>query len=151
MAVNKMTGVLVWAEPASGVTPRVLARGMYEPFRVKTDPDSPVDFSARAKSHVDIVVRQHDYSAGGSTGWHSHPGPVFITVTQGQLTFYEADDPTCTPKIVNAGEGYVDNGHGHLGRNESGAPAQDVSVILAPVGQPFRTDLAPQANPACGF
>ena len=39
----------------------------------------------------------------------------------------------------------------HLGRNESSAPAQDVSVILAPVGQPFRTDLAPQANPACGF
>ena len=144
-------GVLVWAEPATGVTPRVLARGMYEPFKVKTDPDSPVDFTARAKSHVDIVVRQHDYIAGGSTGWHSHPGPVFITVTQGQLTFYEADDPTCTPKIVNAGEGYVDNGHGHLGRNESGAPAQDVSVILAPVGQPFRTDLAPQANPACGF
>jgi hypothetical protein len=72
-------------------------------------------------------------------------------VTQGQLTFYEADDPTCTPTIVNAGEGYVDNGHGHIGRNESGLPATDVSVILAPVGQPFRTDLPAGANPSCGF
>ena len=144
-------GAFVWAEPASGVTPTVLARGMYEPFKVKTDPASPVDFDAKAKSHVDIVVRQHDYILGGSTGWHMHPGPVFITVTKGQLAFYDADDPTCTPKIVNAGEGYVDNGHGHLGRNESGLPATDISVIIAPVGQPFRTDLPPRANPACGF
>jgi len=143
--------VLVRAEPATGVTPKVLARGLYEPFKVKTDSSSPIDFQAKAKSQVDIVVRQHDYVDGGSTGWHSHPGPVFITVTQGQLTFYEADDPTCTPKIVNAGEGYVDNGHGHLGRNESGAAAQDISVILAPPGQPFRTDLPANANPSCGF
>src|SRR4051812_21398990 len=144
-------GVLVWAEAPSGVTPKVLARGTYEPFKVKTDHDSPVDFEARAKSHVDIVVRQHDYIAGGSTGWHTHPGPIFITVTQGQLAFYEVDDPTCRRKLVNAGEGYVDSGHGHIARNESGAPAQDISVILAPVAQPFRTALPPQANPACGF
>jgi hypothetical protein len=144
-------GVYLLAEPASGVTPTVLARGMYEPFKVKTDPSSPVDFDARAKSHVDVVVRQHAYVAGGSTGWHSHPGPVFITVTQGQLTFYEVDDPTCTPRFVHAGEGYVDDGHGHIARNESGVPATDISVILAPVGQPFRTDLPAQANPRCAF
>ena len=143
--------VLVWAEPASGVAPTLLARGTYGSFEVKTGPQSPVEFQAKAKSPLDIVVRQHDYVAGGSTGWHSHPGPVFITVTQGQLTFYDADDPTCTPTVVNAGEGYVDNGHGHLGRNESGLPARDVSVILAPVGLPFRTDLPPLANPYCGF
>lgn len=143
--------VFVRAEPASGVTAKVLARGTYEPFKVKTDHDSPIDFDARAKSHVDVVVRQHDYVAGGSTGWHTHPGPIFITVTKGQLTFYEADDPRCTPRIVNAGEGYVDDGHGHIGLNLSGVPAQDISVITAPVGQPFRTDLPPHANPNCGF
>jgi hypothetical protein len=72
-------------------------------------------------------------------------------VTDGQLVFYEVDDPTCTPKIVNKGEGYVDDGHGHIAVNESGLPATDVSVILAPVGQPFRTDLPARANPACSF
>ena len=152
-AVVVACGVFVWAEPASGVTPTLLARTTYEPFRLKTDSESPIDFEVKAKSHVDVVVRQHDYIAGGSTGWHSHPGPVFINVTQGQLTFYEADDPTCTPKTISAAnhEGYVDNGHGHIVRNESGAPAQDISVILAPVGLPFRTDLPPHANPNCGF
>jgi hypothetical protein len=75
---------------------------------------------------------------------------VFITVLKGMLTFYEYDDPTCTPNVVRAGEGYVDDGHGHIGVNDSDQPALDVSVILAPVGLAFRGELnAP--SPYCGF
>ena len=137
------------ASTPSGVTPTVLARGTYPSFYVKSSP-GPVQFGAFAGSPLDIVVRRHDYAPGGSTGWHSHPGPVFVTVTQGELTFYEADDPTCTPHVVTAGHGYVDTGRGHLGRNETGLPAQDVSVIVAPVGGAFRSEL-PAPNPNCGF
>jgi len=138
------------ASPPWGVTPTLLARGTYDAFNVKSAPGSPVEFKAKAKSPIDIVVRKHDYAVGGYTGWHSHPGPVFITVTQGQLTYYEYDDPSCTPHVVTAGHGFVDNGRGHMVRNESGQPAQDVSVIIAPVGGAFRGELdAP--NPYCGF
>jgi hypothetical protein len=78
------------------------------------------------------------------------PYPVFITVIEGELMSYEYDDPTCTPVVVTAGHGYVDSGHGHIGRNLSGQPATDISVIMAPVGAPFRTELdAP--GPCCGF
>ena len=138
------------ASPPSGVTPTVLARGTYDAFKVKSSPNSPVDFKAKAKSPIDIVVRQHDYAAGSTTGWHSHPGVVFITVTRGELTYYERDDRDCTPHIVRAGQGFVDDGHGHIVRNESGQTAQDVSVIIAPVGGAFRGELdAP--GPHCGF
>ena len=138
------------ASPPSGVTPTLLARGTYDAFKVKSAPGSPVEFKAKAKSPIDIVVRKHDYAVGGYTGWHSHPGPVFITVTQGELTYYEYDDPSCTSHVVTAGHGFVDNGRGHMVRNESGQPAQDVSVIIAPVGGAFRGELdAP--NPYCGF
>jgi hypothetical protein len=117
---------------------------------VKSSPSSPVDFKAKAKSPIDLVVRRHDYAVGSTTGWHTHPGPVFITVTVGQLTYYERDDPTCTGHVVSAGHGFVDNGRGHIVRNESGQPAQDVSVIIAPVGGAFRGELdAP--SPYCGF
>jgi quercetin dioxygenase-like cupin family protein len=138
------------ASPPSGVTPTVLARGTYDAFKVKSAPGSPVDFKAKAKSPVDFVVRRHDYAVGSTTGWHSHPGPVFITVTQGQLTYYEYDDPTCTGHVVSAGHGFVDNGRGHIVRNESGQTAQDVSVIIAPVGGAFRGELDAPA-PYCGF
>ena len=138
------------ASPPSGVTPTLLARGTFDAFKVKGAPDSQVDFKAKAKSPIDVVVRRHDYAVGSTTGWHSHPGPVFITVTQGQLTYYEYDDPSCAPHVVSAGQGFVDNGRGHIVRNESGLPAQDVSVIIAPVGSPFRGELnAP--GPHCGF
>ena len=143
-----VVGVL--ASPAVGVAPTLIGRGTYEPFKVRTPNDSPIDVEVKTKTPVDIVVRTHDYDPGGSTGWHTHPGPVFITVLQGSVTFYEADDPTCTPKVVYAGEGYVDTGRGHYGRNETGAPARDVTVILAPVGQPFRGEL-PAPSPYCGF
>jgi len=138
------------ASPPSGVVPTILARGTYDAFKVKSSPHSPVDFKAKAKSPIDLVVRRHDYAVGSTTGWHTHPGPVFITVTVGQLTYYERDDPTCTGHVVSAGHGFVDNGRGHIVRNESGQPAQDVSVIIAPVGGAFRGELdAP--SPYCGF
>ena len=141
---------ITMASPPSGVTPTVLARGTYGAFKVKSEPKSPVDFKAKAKAPLDIVVRRHDYGVGSTTGWHGHPGPVFITVTQGQLTYYEYDDPTCTAHVVTADHGFVDDGRGHMVRNESGQPAQDVSVILAPVGGAFRSELA-APNPYCGF
>jgi hypothetical protein len=149
LALAVSVGVTM-ASPASGVTPTVLARGTYDAFKVKSSPSSPVDFKAKAKSPIDVVVRRHDYAVGSTTGWHTHPGPVFITVTVGQLTYYERDDPTCTGHVVSAGHGFVDNGRGHIVRNESGQTAQDVSVIIAPVGGAFRGELdAP--SPYCGF
>ena len=138
------------ASSPSGVTPTVLARGTFDAFKVRSVPRSPVDFQAKAKSQIDFVVRRHDYAVGSTTGWHSHPGPVFITVTLGQLTYYEYDDPSCEPHVVSAGQGFVDNGRGHTVRNESGLPAQDVSVIIAPVGGAFRGELA-APGPYCGF
>ena len=133
------------AEPPVGVTPTVIGRATYDAF----DLQSELGFAAQAKSPLDIVVRTHDYAPGSSTGWHSHPGPVFITVTEGEVTFYEHDDPTCTPKVVSKGQGYVDTGRGHIGRNESGAPAKDVTVVFAPVEKSFRGELDPPTK--CKF
>jgi Cupin domain len=144
-------GVMTWASPPIGVTPTLIGRGTYDAFKVGSNKRTQaVRFRARAKEPVDMVVRTHDYAVGSSTGWHTHPGPVFITVLEGEVTFYEYDDPTCTPTVVSAGQGYVDTGHGHIGLNHSGLPAKDVTVIIAPVGLPFRGELdAP--SPYCGF
>jgi cupin domain len=138
------------ASPPSGVTPTILARGTYGRFFINAKPHSPVRFYGLSLEPMDIVVRQHDYAPGSSTGWHTHPGPVFITVTKGELTYYEADDPGCTPHTVDAGQGFVDTGDGHIVRNLTGAPAQDISVIMAPVGGAFRGEL-PAPQPNCGF
>ena len=144
---------MTWASPAKDVTPTLIARGTFEPFKVSSDKSGPVDFRAKSKSPMDVVVRKHAYAPGGYTGWHSHPGPVFITVLEGELTFYENADGKCKKVTLTATPthkpGYVDDGRGHFVRNESGAPATDVSVIMAPTGgAPFRGELDPPAN--CG-
>ncbi len=138
------------ASPASGVTPTLLARGTYDTFKVMSNPADGGLFKAEAKEPVDVLVRQHAYAPGGSTGWHSHPYPVFVTVISGQVTFYERDDPNCTPIVITAGHGYVDSGAGHIGRNETGQPAVDISVIVAPVGAPFRGEFD-VPGPNCDF
>jgi hypothetical protein len=83
--------VMTVASPPVGITATVIARGTYDAFNVKSDPalHGLVDFHAKAKTPIDIAVRTHDYAPGSSTGWHTHRGPVFITVVQGQVTFYE--------------------------------------------------------------
>jgi hypothetical protein len=150
LAVMAIGAAIVMASPPSGVVPTVLARGSFDAFKVMSNPDNGGLFKAEAKGPIDVVVRRHEYAVGSTTGWHAHPYPVFITVISGTVTFYDYADPTCTPTVVSAGQGYVDSGHGHLGRNESGQPAVDVSVIMAPVGAAFRSELT-APNPNCGF
>src|SRR5262245_63154648 len=131
------------ASPPSGVTPTILARGTYDSFNVRSDPHGTIaNFRAHSTEPIDLIVRQHDYNPHSTTGWHTHPGPVFITVTKGELTYYELED-TCTPHVVTAGHGFVDSGDGHVALNTTDQPAQDISVIAAPVGGAFRTNIDP--------
>ena len=150
LALMAIGAAIATASPASGVTPTVLARGTFDSFKVMSNPDNGGLFKAEAKGPIDVVVRRHEYAVGATTGWHAHPYPVFITVITGSVTFYDYDDPTCSPIVVSAGHGYVDSGRGHIGRNESGQPAVDISVIMAPVGAAFRSELS-APNPYCGF
>lgn len=137
------------ADAPTGVTPTLLGRGTYDAFNVQGDPRS-LDLLVESRGPIDLIVRTHDYAPGSSTGWHTHPGPVFITVLDGTVTFYDYDDPSCTPKVVKKGEGYVDTGHGHIGRNETGVAAKDVTVFFAPVAQAFRGELT-APGPRCKF
>jgi len=104
----------------------------------------------KTKGVSDLHIVEVTIQPGGTIGWHSHLGPSFVIVKSGTATFYEGDDPTCTPHVVTAGHGYVDSGDGHVGRNETGQPASDISVILAPVGGAFRAEL-PAPGPFCNF
>ena len=104
----------------------------------------------KAKPALDVAMQKIDFPAGAQSTWHTHPGPVFIIVSQGTMTFYESDDPTCTPEVKTAGQGFLDKGeHAHIARNESGAAAQTVVTYLVPQGVPLRKD---QPNPGnCPF
>lgn len=104
----------------------------------------------KAKPAFDIAVQKIVFQPGGQSGWHTHPGPVFIQVVTGTMTFYQSDDPTCTPIVRTAGQGYLDLGeHAHIARNETTAEAQNIVTYFAPPGAALKID---QPNPGnCPF
>jgi quercetin dioxygenase-like cupin family protein len=137
---------------SSGVTRTDLGQATFDIQKIKRITDK-WHVELKAKDGLDIAVRTFTYAPGSFTGWHQHPGPVFIQVVAGTVTFYEADDPTCSPTVVHAGEGYLDLGdHGHIGRNETDEEAQDVTVLFGPPGidpKDFRIEIDAPGN--CPF
>ena len=104
----------------------------------------------KATPNLDLAVQRIVFQPGGQSGWHRHPGPVFIQVVTGTMTFYMSDDPTCAPIVRTAGQGYLDVGeHAHIARNESDAPAENIVVYLAPQAATLRIDAPDPGN--CPF
>ncbi len=126
-------------------------KGLYEELDVKGDKTGKWDLTLTTKDKSDVHVVRNAIAVGGQSGWHTHPGPSLITVTVGQITVYDGDNPLCTSKVIRAGEGSIDmgGGHTHLLRNESGAPAETVAVQFLPEGSDRRIDRPKPTN--CPF
>jgi quercetin dioxygenase-like cupin family protein len=146
-----LLGLPALATPQVGVTPEQVAMGRFGPINVRTHNFPPHKVKLETKGDSDVYVIRNAFAVGSSSGWHTHPGPSLITVTKGEITAYEGDDPTCTPTVYRAGQGFVDPGDGHLHllRNETGAPAETVAVQILPKDAARRIDAADPGN--CPF
>lgn len=142
-------GGTVFATPMSGITSTVFAVGQFDEIEAKTLSSS---WQARinTKGESDLHVLENRIAPGGSFGWHSHPGPSLVIVKSGALTLYHGDDPKCTPHVVAAGSGFVDNGGDvHLVRNEGSIETVVYVTSLVPRGAARRIDQPSPGN--CPF
>jgi quercetin dioxygenase-like cupin family protein len=99
------------------------------------------------KGISDVYMLQNTIMPGATFGWHSHPGPSLVIVKSGTATFHMADDPTCSPHVVNAGSGFVDSGHDtHVVRNEGSVDLVTLVVSIVPAGFSRRIDEPAPAN-----
>lgn len=77
---------------------------------------------------------------GGHSGWHSHPGPVFVIVTAGTLTVTQADD-LLNPVDYPAGTGFTEKTRRvHLAENRGTIDVELEAFILIPPDEPVRID-----------
>ena len=142
-------GGTVLATPPSGVTTTTIGIGRFDPIDTKTKTGA-WKAKIRTKGTSDLHVIQNTITPGGTFGWHSHPGPSLVIVKSGTATFYMGDDPTCTPHVVPAGSGFVDNGHDvHVVRNEGNVDLVTVVASLVPAGAARRIDEQDPGN--CHF
>jgi hypothetical protein len=73
-----------------------------------------------------------------------------VVVKSGALTLYRGDDPTCTPEVISAGSGFVDNGGDvHVVRNEGSVETVVYVTSLVPAGFARRIDEPSPGN--CSF
>lgn len=59
-----------------------------------------------------IVTNKVTVQPGGQIPWHTHHGPVFVTIAEGELTYVSSEG--CTSHRYQAGTAFVDPGHGHV-------------------------------------
>jgi quercetin dioxygenase-like cupin family protein len=147
-------GGIALATPPSLVTTTTFGVGHFADINATTKTDinsgDATDFwQARinTKGASDLYVLQNTILPGGTFGWHSHPGPSLVIVKSGTATFYESSDPTCSPHVVTAGSGFIDNGHDtHVVRNEGTDALVTVVVSIVPSGFSRRIDQPAPTN-----
>lgn len=135
------------ATPPSGIiTAPILARGYFaDATDVKIKVTTPQGQDViNAPNAGDTVVQRILFGPNGNFGWHSHPGPVVVVVVSGELTFYDGDDPTCTPRTYYKGQVFVDKGQGHVHYARNLSPTNNLELYATyfdvPAGKPARID-----------
>lgn len=134
------------ATPGSGIlSAPVHARGTLEPTTGQNlIVNSKSGVHVKTQGSTDLVTQEIRIAPGGHTGWHSHPGPVLVTVKAGSLQLIYADDPTCQGTVYEAGDSFVDRGDEtvHIARASPFAETTLWATYFVPgsPGAPFRLD-----------
>jgi quercetin dioxygenase-like cupin family protein len=113
-------------------------------FKIK--PDGKATTAVNSKDASRTLVARFTVQPGAQFPWHSHPGPVIVNVTQGELVYVPADD--CSQRAYPAGTAFVDPGHGHVHSafNRTSQPTVLVATFYqAPAEGPL---LIPAPTPA---
>lgn len=140
--------------PGSGVVSApILARG---DFVEKVDVKIKLSTAhgkvvSNAPSAGEVIVQEITIAPNGTTGWHSHPGPVVVIVKAGALTYVREDHGACLETVYAAGTAFVDPGQGHE-HTAFNRGAENLVLIATyfdvPAGTSPRIDV-PVVPPAC--
>jgi quercetin dioxygenase-like cupin family protein len=114
------------ATPGSGVSSTILGRGT-----------THRDIRLHAKQPTELVFARVTLQPGGSTGWHTHPGPLLAAVESGTLTHY---DRNCHAQTYTAGQAFKETQRVHMGANKTSAPVVLDVTYIVPGGSPLSDD-----------
>jgi quercetin dioxygenase-like cupin family protein len=148
IAVAAFAGMTL-ATPGVGVTSTTIAAGDLAPVALNTK-TGDWKLALRTKGNSDVSVVENRVTPGGTFGWHNHLGPSIVVVKSGALTFYRAEDPTCTGEVYTAGQALLDPGNTiHVGRNEGTEDVLVITIRIIPDGAAPRIDQPAPGN--CAF
>lgn len=129
---------VAWATAGSGVTSTVMS-GAILLDEIDTKGESDADeVEIKTKGLWETRVVRFRITPGGHTGWHSHPGPVFVMITAGTMTLEQSDGSVAD---YPTGTGFVEDARRvHIARNEGDVDLELDAFFLVPLGAPLRID-----------
>jgi quercetin dioxygenase-like cupin family protein len=105
-----------------------------------------MEYAEAVGGPADVLLARVTLVPGAEVGWHTHPGPVVVVITQGELTLYGQDG--CRV-VYSAGAAYAEApGDVHSGRNESSQPTELTLMFVLPAGAPPQVNV-PAPTAAC--
>jgi quercetin dioxygenase-like cupin family protein len=145
--------VAVMATPGAGFVFNIFNRSTSVTDEIHEHADNHHHWSVEleVEGATDFVQQDVMLAPGGFSGWHSHPGPVLITVKSGTATWYSADDPNCAPIIYPTGSAFIEpaNVHHYVANQDSTANLELLDTYIIPEGDATRQE-QPQP-PQCPF
>lgn len=85
-----------------------------------------------------VAARRIVFAPGGTTGWHSHEGPVYALTTRGTLDRTLAD---CSTVTSLPGDLIIEHPGPHIGTAQGPEPVILWAVYVDPVGAPLADDV----------
>jgi hypothetical protein len=97
----------------------------------------------------DTAFQQGTLQPGGTTGWHTHPGPTFVAFAQGNGTVYHVTSAGCPGMTIAAGSGFTQMPtETHVLQNDGSVPIIVYTLYVLPHGTPNTGIRIDQPQPA---
>jgi mannose-6-phosphate isomerase-like protein (cupin superfamily) len=101
-----------------------------------------------ASTPCDTAYQQLTIQPGGHTGWHTHPGPTFVAIAQGEGTLYHGI-AGCPSNKYGVGAGFMQpEAEVHNMRNEGSTPLVLWAFYALPPGTSNAAIRVDQPQPA---
>jgi quercetin dioxygenase-like cupin family protein len=129
---------LAWATNGAGTGSATVAGPvLFEELDIKGEADAD-EIELKTKGLWTGRILHFHMAPDGHTGWHSHPGPVFVMISKGEMTLEQSDGSSA---VYPAGTGFVEEpDRVHKASNEGDVELEFDAFIVIPVGAPVRID-----------
>ena len=145
IAVGLTVGVVMAAQPARPVPTPVGSGTLPGPAHAVVVVQGTHGAIARVADVSEVRVIKFELAPSSSFPWHQHPGPVWVAVTKGTLTFYST---ACNAVAYPAGSAFFDPGNlTHTARNEGDEPVEVIATFMFPADAGTAASI-PQSAPA---
>ena len=133
--INLTSPVVAAGNVSNGLNVHGVAKDLNDKnyFNVYLTTQGPATISSQVAS----------FKPGGENGWHSHPGLVTVTLTQGSIVWYNGN---CEATTYNAGDAWAEGSKIHMFRVVGNAAVLIYATFITAQDEPLRTD---EPEPPC--